>query len=38
VFVQLSGQYTSFGLPNVRIGSIVNAIPGLHVPTALFFA
>lgn len=37
-FVQLSGQSISLFVPRVRIGSMVKVIPGLHVPTALFFA
>lgn len=37
-FVQSSGQYTSRLTPKDKIGSIVNVIPGLQVPTALFFA
>lgn len=38
VLVQLSGQVTSRYLPSAIIGSIVNVMPGLHSPTALFLA
>jgi hypothetical protein len=36
--VQSSGHVLSRQLPRLIIGSIVNVIPGLHTPTALFFA
>jgi len=38
VLVQLSGHVTSLYFPSAIMGSIVNVIPGLHSPTALFLA
>jgi len=38
VLVQLSGHVTSRYFPSATIGSMVNVMPGLHSPTALFFA